>query len=363
MRAAKYRTYFRIVPGDINGFLGLLVDNVAVLALFAGILITGFGVPSEVVLGRMIPGTAIGVLFGDLLYSWLAMRLSARSGRRDVTALPFGVDTPSTIGMAVLVLGPAFAKYRLQGMDPSAAGIETWYLGMAATVVMGLIKLPLSFAGNLIRRWTPRAALLGSLAGTALLLIGFLPIIELFQAPIVGFLSLGLVLHSLVAKGEMPGKLPGVLFALLVGTGLFYGLGLLGFAGTALRLPELHAIGLLVPRPDTGIFRGFGGATAFLPLLIPFALLTVIGGINNTESARVAGDDYNVRDVLLAEAAATLLAGLCGGVSQTTPYIGHPAFKQMGARVAYTWMTGLCIGVCGMLGLLSEVASGFRTRV
>jgi len=59
----------------------------------------------------MFPGTALGVLVGDLAYAWLALRLARRTGRTDVTAMPFGLDTPSTIGMALLVLGPAFLKY------------------------------------------------------------------------------------------------------------------------------------------------------------------------------------------------------------------------------------------------------------
>jgi AGZA family xanthine/uracil permease-like MFS transporter len=77
--------------------------------------------------------------------------------------------------------------------------------------------------------------------------------------------------------------------------------------------------------------------------------------VNNAESARVAGDDYDVRSILLAEAAATLLAGLAGGVAQTTPYIGHPAYKQMGARAGYTWLTGIFIGIGGMLGYVSNL--------
>ena len=96
-------------------------------------------------------------------------------------------------------------------------------------------------------------------------------------------------------------------------------------------------------------------SATILPLIIPFALLTVVGGVNNTESARVAGDDYDVRSILLAEAAATLLAGLAGGVAQTTPYIGHPAFKEMGARSGYTLLTGVFIGVGGMLGFLANL--------
>ncbi len=85
---------------------------------------------------------------GDLIYTWLALRLARRTGRADVTAMPFGLDTPSTIGMGLLVLGPAFAKFRAAGLDPTAAGLETWYLGMAATATMGVVKLLLSFAGR-----------------------------------------------------------------------------------------------------------------------------------------------------------------------------------------------------------------------
>ncbi len=79
----------------------------------------------------------------------------------------------------------------------------------------------------------------------------------------------------------------------------------------------------------------------------------VVGGINVSESARAAGDDYRTRDILLVEAVATLVAGLCGGVAQTTPYIGQPAYKHMGARSGYTLLTGLFVGIGGMLGVIS----------
>ena len=177
------RTTCALVAGDVNGFLGLVVDNLSVLALLAAVLIGGFGIPATIVFGRMFPGTALGVLIGDLIYTWLALRLARRTGRADVTAMPFGLDTPSTIGMGVLVLGPAFAKFRAAGLDPIAAGLETWYLGMAATATMGAMKLALSFAGRGVQRLIPQAGLLGSLAGIALMLIGFLPMIELLQTP------------------------------------------------------------------------------------------------------------------------------------------------------------------------------------
>ena len=338
----------------MNGFLGLVIDNLSVLALLAAVLIGGYGVPADIVFGRMFPGTALGVMVGDLIYSWLAVRLARRSGR-DVTAMPFGLDTPSTIGMVLLVLGPAFLKFRASGLDPNAAGLETWYLGMAATTTMGGLKFLMAFGGRTLRRLVPQAGLLGSLAGIALMLIGFFPMVELLQVPIVGFLTLGLVLYALVAKGAIPGGLPGVLFAVIVGTVAYYGLGFWGVAGMHITAPAMPTLRLAFPHGDAGILQGFAGVAEYLPLLIPFALLTVVGGVNNTESASVAGDDYDVRSILLGEAAATLVAGLAGGVAQTTPYIGHPAYKQMGARAGYTWLTGIFIGVGGMLGFLSNL--------
>ncbi len=344
----------RPVGGDVNGFLGLVVDNLSVLALVAAVLVGGYGMPSDVVFGRMFPGTTLGVLLGDAFYTLLALRLARRSGRSDVTAMPFGLDTPSTIGMAVLVLGPAYARHRAAGLDPHAAALCTWYVGMAATFAMGAIKLPLSLLGRTLQRRVPQAGLLGSLAGIALLLIGFLPVLELMREPVVGFVTLGLVLYALVAKAPIPGRLPGVLFAVIAGTVLHYGLVAIG-AVAAPATAVSAGFGVVLPRPDAHLLEGLREVPALLPLLVPFALLTVVGGINNTESARVAGDEYDVRDVLLGEAAATLLAGLAGGVAQTTPYVGHPAYKQMGARATYPLLTGVAIALCGCTGLLARV--------
>jgi AGZA family xanthine/uracil permease-like MFS transporter len=89
--------------------------------------------------------------------------------------------------------------------------------------------------------------------------------------------------------------------------------------------------------------------------VIPFALATVIGGIDCTESAIAAGDEYSTGKVVAVEAVATLVAGLTGGVIQTTPYIGHPAYKAMGGRAAYVLATGLFIGGAGIFGYFAHI--------
>ncbi|MFK2891554.1 hypothetical protein ISS98_10515 [Dyella flagellata] len=343
------------VRADFNGFLGLLVDNLSVMAFLATALIGIFGFPAELVYTRMFPGTTLGILLGNLAYTAMARRVAKRTGNRKTTAMPLGVDTPTTIGMALLVLGPAFLSYKQSGMDEHAAAIATWQLGTASLVVMGLLKTVLSFFGAMVQRHVPRAGLLGSIAGIALVLMGFLPLVEIMKMPVVGFAGLGVVLYALVARGRMPWNMPGVFVAFLVGLLLYEGLGPLGWLGHG-----YHPIGawqwrFALPWPTLQWVQGLPLTIPYLSLILPFGLLMVVGGINVTESARAAGDDYNTRDILLVEALATLVAGFCGGVAQTTPYIGQPAFRAMGARTGYTLITGIVVGLGGIFGYLSNL--------
>ena len=348
-------TYKWAAKGDINAFFGLMLDNVVNLAVLAGILVAGFGFPATLVYTRMFPGTALGVLFGDVVYTVMAIRLARRTGRSDVTAMPLGLDAPSTIGMALTVLGPAFivAKSRMPEAD---AAILAWQVGMATMVLMGVFKLVMSFIGDRVRRAIPEAGLLGSIGGVGIALLGTLQLGEIYGEPIVGMMALGVIFYALVAKIRLPFRAPEVLVSVAIGAALYYALGALGWSLHHVAVPAANfPVGL--PLPSLGFLKGMPIAVRdYLPLALPFAILTVIGGINVTESARIAGDDYNTRDILLTEAIATLIAGVCGGVSQSTPYIGHPAYKAMGGRAGYTLATGLFIGLGGMLGYIAFMA-------
>jgi AGZA family xanthine/uracil permease-like MFS transporter len=269
--------------------------------------------------------------------------------------MPLGLDTPSTIGIALVVLGPAFVSLKAQGMEPHEAAMMTWYIGMATMIMIGIIKLVLSFCGRWVQKVVPQAGLLGSLASVAVALIGFVPLLDIFGMPLIGLISLGLILYNLVARIRLPKNVPGVLAAIAIGTALYYILGPHGWVGgTYTPLPELK-LQVGFPVPTLLFVKGFVAALKYLPLAVPFALLTVVGGINVTESARVAGDDFNTRNILLAEAVATLIAGVCGGVAQSTPYIGQPAYKGMGARAGYTALTGVFIGLGGILGYVGYI--------
>ncbi len=342
--------------GDINAFFGLTLDNVSDMILMASLLVGVFAMPSEFVLRNMIPGTAIGVLVGDLIYTGMALRLARRTGRSDVTAMPLGLDTPSTFGTVFLIIGPAYASAIKAGLDPTAAARHAWYLGVAMIFASGLFKLGCALFSGLIRKCVPRAGLLGSLTAIALVIISFLPLIDIAAQPVAGFVALGIVLMTLTARWELPRRFPGALAGLIVGCVVYYGMHLVGLGpglgaegGSA---PAGFRLALPIPASDwlTWFQTNWRVALDSLPVAIPLALATVVGGIDCTESAAAAGDDFPTGQIIAAESFSTLIAGLFGGVIQSTPYIGHPAYKAMGARSGYTLATALFVGAAGVFG-------------
>lgn len=368
--------------GDVNAFFGLMLDNVAGLVLMVGLLAGVFQFPVEFALKYMVPGTAIGVLVGDLLYTWLAFAHAKKTGNSKVTAMPLGLDTPSTIGMAFFVLGPAFAGksaalataagWKIEVLRKSAetagseaatllsqinfeAATHAWHIGICAIFLSGLIKFGLAFCSNWIRTALPRAGLLGSLAAIALVLITFSPLEKISANPLVGFSALTVVFITLVARGRLPWKMPGALGAVLVGCIVWY--SMLGLDRLGLDVATGHPESSIhwFPTEWLTVFTfqwasAFGDSLAYLPYIFPFAIATVIGGIDCTESAASAGDDFDTNTVIGIEAFSTLVASICGGVIQSTPYIGHPAYKAMGGRAAYTLATALFVGGAGLIG-------------
>ena len=147
--------------GDVNAFFGLMLDNIGDMILMAGLLVVTFKFPRDFVLTRMIPGTAIGVMVGDLIFTIMAFLLARKTGRADVTAMPLGLDTPSTFGAVFLILGPAFLAAKARGLGDEGAAREAWFIGIAMILASGIFKLACSLFSGLIRRMVPEPGFLG----------------------------------------------------------------------------------------------------------------------------------------------------------------------------------------------------------
>lgn len=359
--AQQRSSYAWLSRGDINAFFGLMLDNVGDMILMAGLLVGAFGMPSDFVLTKMIPGTAVGVLAGDLIYSVMAFRLAKKTGRSDVTAMPLGLDTPSTFGTVFLIIGPAFLAAKGRGLDPTAAAQHAWFVGIAMILASGIFKLACALVSAWVRRVVPRAGLLGSLTAIALVIISFLPLLDIAAQPISGLVALAIILASLTARWKMPKDLPGALVAVVVGCIVYYGLALCGLGpgpGAEGNAPS-WVLRTSLPTPIEAWWSWFQlnvtEALTYLPVAIPLALATVVGGIDCTESAAAAGDDYPTGPIIAVEGIATLAGGFFGGVIQSTPYIGHPAYKAMGARTGYTLATAIFIGAAGIFGFFDWI--------
>lgn len=341
--------------GDLNAFFGLMIDNISGMILMTSLLV-GFGMPRDFVLSRMIPGTAVGVLVGDLIFTVMAFRLARRTGRSNVTAMPLGLDTPSIFGSVILIIGPSFQAALGRGLTAEAAARHAWFVGIAMLLASGIFKLGCAVVSGWVRAVVPRAGLLGSLAAIALAIISFLPLLDIAIHPVAGCVSLVIILATLTARWRLPRDVPGALGAVAIGCLIYYGMHLAGLGpglGAEASRPST-LLRLALPTPHSEFWEWFGGswkeAVSYLPMAIPLALATVVGGIDCTESAAAAGDDYPTGQIIAAEGVATLVGGCFGGVIQSTPYIGHPAYKAMGARSGYTLATALFIGTAGVFG-------------
>ena len=128
-----------IVRGDIDGFFGLALDNLVQLLLIDTLCRGVLGFPPELVYGRVLPGAAISILVGNVAYALQARALAARTGRTDVCALPYGINTVSLFAHVFLVMLPAKALAERAGAaDPARVA---WQAGLLATFASGVIEL------------------------------------------------------------------------------------------------------------------------------------------------------------------------------------------------------------------------------
>src|SRR5579872_1983508 len=204
------------VRGDIDGFFGLALDNLVQLLLIDSLCRFVLGFPPELVYGRILPGAAVSILVGNIFYSMQAKRLAERTGRHDVCALPYGINTVSLIAHVFLVMLPAKVLAERAGApDPVRVA---WQAGLFATLCSGVIELAAAFVAERVRKGTPRAALLSTLAGIALSFISLGFLYRTFARPLVGLTTLAIVMLTYFGRVRFRGRLPGGVIAVALGT-------------------------------------------------------------------------------------------------------------------------------------------------
>ncbi len=354
--------YSWFVKRDLDGFFGLFIDNLVQLLLIVQLCaMCGITAKSELLLHYILPGAALSILIGNLFYAWQARRLAKHEGRDDVTALPYGINTPSLLVYIFFVMVPVYHRTN----NPQLA----WQMGLIACLGSGLIEFLGSFVAEWVRRHTPRAALLSTLAGIAIGFISMTFALQIFQRPLVAMLPLAIILITYFARARFPWGIPGGLVAVVLGTACAW---LLPFL-----LPEWIAGPAMSPAAVEQAWQSkgfygphFAGAAiwellaqpsqwvGFLSVIVPMGLFNVIGSLQNIESAEAAGDRYSTQTSLAVNGLGTILAALFGSCFPTTIYIGHPGWKGLGARAGYSTLNGMVVAVIcltGTVGLISQI--------
>ncbi len=332
--------------GDLDGFFGLFIDNIIQLLVISSLCVYMCGIPAGIVIGTILPAAAFSILIGNLFYTWQARRLAQRTGDPCVTALPYGINTVSLFAFVLFIMAPVYQATN----DWKLA----YSLGLVACFFSGIMESAGAFVAEKIRRWTPRPALLATLASISIGFISMDFILRIYSNPGTALLPLGIVLVHYFSKIKLPFHIPGGLVAIIAGTVLawmpFEGIGFLKWEGG-----QTSSMDMIFSLPLLLEILGSVQIWDYISIIVPMGLFNILGSLQNIESAAAVGDEFDTQSSLLANGAGTIVAALLGSCFPTTIYIGHPGWKGMGARQGYSAINGIVIFLLCIFGLMGYV--------
>src|SRR5437588_4103170 len=326
--------------GDWNAFFGFGTNILVNMLVLTGLLRFVLKMPDSLVFGRILPALGLMMCLSTMYYAFLAYRLALKSGRSDVCALPSGVSVPHMFIVTFVIMLPISLKTG----DP----IKGWEAGLVWVFFQSFILMIGGFIAPYIRRITPRAALLGTLAGVSITFISMRPALEMYMTPIIGLTCFAVILVSWFGGFKYPEGRPAGLVAIAAGMIIAWGSNLFGLGFGGLSLDGLRgaftSFGFSVPIPAIGhVFSGFEFLLVILVTAIPFGIYDLVEAMDNVESAEAAGDAYPTTSVLTADGVVSLIGCLMGNPFINAVYIGHPGWKAMGGRIGYSAATGLMV--------------------
>ncbi|SHG82654.1 regulator [Bradyrhizobium erythrophlei] len=337
-------------PGDWNAFFGFGTNILVNMLVLTGLLRFVLKMPDSLVFGRILPALGLMMCLSTFYYAWLAYRLAQKTGRTDVCALPSGVSVPHMFIVTFVIMLPVTLKTG----DP----MKGWSAGLVWVFFQSFILMIGGFIAPVIRRITPRAALLGTLAGVSVTFISMRPALEMYMTPQIGLVCFAIILVSWFGGVKYFKGIPAGLVAIAVGMIIAWGSNLFGLGLGGLSVKGVGdafaSFGFSVPIPAVGhVFSGFEFLGVILVTAIPFGIYDLVEAMDNVESAEAAGDEYPTTRVLTADGVVSLIGCLMGNPFINAVYIGHPGWKAMGGRIGYSAATGIMVVVLSWFGIIS----------
>src|ERR1700758_2631833 len=336
--------------GDWNAFFGFGTNILVNMLVLTGLLRFVLKMPDSIVFGRILPALGLMMCLSTFYYAFLAYRLAQKTGRTDVCALPSGVSVPHMFIVTFVIMLPITIKTG----DP----LKGWSAGLVWVFFQSFILMIGGFIAPFIRKITPRAALLGTLAGVSVTFISMRPALEMYMTPQIGLICFAIILVSWFGGVKYPKGIPAGLIAIAAGMIIAWGSNLFGLSLGGLSVKGVGDafanFGFSVPIPAVNyVFSGFEFLGIILVTAIPFGIYDLVEAMDNVESAEAAGDEYPTTRVLTADGVVSLIGCLMGNPFINAVYIGHPGWKAMGGRIGYSAATGVMVIVLSWLGVIS----------
>jgi adenine/guanine/hypoxanthine permease len=341
-------------PGDWNAFFGFGTNILVNMLVLTTLLRFVLKMPDALVFGRILPATGLMLFLSTIYYARLAYKLAERTGRNDVCALPSGTSVPHMFVVTFVIMLPIAIKTG----DPVAG----WEAGLTWVFIQSFVLMAGGFVAPIIRKITPRAALLGTLAGVSITFISMRPASQMYMTPAIGVVCFSIIIASWFGGVRYFRGIPAGLVAIFVGTAIAWGGTAMGFDFSGMSLANLKAsvadFHFAVPTPAAShVFAGFRFVKIILVTAIPFGIYDLVEAIDNVESASVAGDSFPTTRVLTADGVVSLIGCLMGNPFINAVYIGHPGWKAMGGRIGYSAATGIMVIVLAWMGVISVMVS------
>src|SRR5256885_9987319 len=207
-------------PGDWNAFFGFGTNILVNMLVLTGQLRFVLKMPDSLVFGRILPALGLMMCLSTFYYAWLAYRLAERTGRTDVCALPSGVSVPHMFIVTFVIMLPITIKTG----DP----MKGWSAGLVWVFFQSFILMIGGFIAPIIRKITPRAALLGTLAGVSVTFISMRPALEMYMTPVIGIVCFAIIMVSWFGGFRYPKGIPAGLVAIAAGMLIAWGSNLFG---------------------------------------------------------------------------------------------------------------------------------------
>src|SRR6266702_505850 len=314
--------------GDWNAFFGFGTNILVNMLVLTGLLRFVLKMPDSLVFGRILPALGLMMCLSTFYYAWLAYRLAQKTGRSDVCALPSGVSVPHMFIVTFVIMLPITIKTG----DP----LKGWSAGLVWVFFQSFILMIGGFVAPIIRKITPRAALLGTLAGVSVTFISMRPALEMYMTPQIGLVCFAIILASWFGGIRYYKGIPAGLVAIAVGMIIAWGSNLFGLGLGGLSVKGVGdafaSFGFSVPIPAVDqVFSGFEFLGVILVTAIPFGIYDLVEAMDNVESAEAAGDEYPTTRVLTADGVVSLI----------------------GCRMGYSAATGLMVVVLSWFGIIS----------